>query len=94
MGYDRQKADLEKQLKERTTEGVLNPQDSRSPAKPCRLGPSEDPTCKLCDRPCTLEHVLSSCSTALTHGRFRWRHDNVLKEVTDWLEKEESRKKP
>jgi len=57
-----------------------------SPANLCRWGLSTYSTCKLCDRPSTLEHVLSSCSTALTQGRFKWRHDNVLREVTDWLE--------
>jgi len=56
------------------------------PANLCGWGLSTDPTCKLCDRPGTLEYVLSSCSTALTQGRFRWRHDNVLREVADRLE--------
>ncbi|XP_052223957.1 uncharacterized protein LOC127839609 [Dreissena polymorpha] len=27
-------------------------------------------------------------STALTQGRYRWRHDLVLRELADWLEKE------
>jgi len=88
MGYDRQKADLGRHLEERTTEAVLPTQVSLSPAKLCRWGPSADPSCKLCDRPGTLEHVLYSCSTALPQGRFRWRHDNVLREVADLLETE------
>jgi hypothetical protein len=63
-----------------------------SPANLCRWGLITDPTCSLCKKPGTLEHVLSSCSTALTQGRYRWRHDNVLREVADWLEGE--KKKP
>ena len=37
-----------------------------SPANLCRWGLSTDPNCCLCDKPDTLEHVLSSCSTADT----------------------------
>ena len=59
-----------------------------SPANPCRWGLTTDPKCSLCDKPGTLENVLSSCSTALTQGRYRWRHDSVLRELADWLEKE------
>ena len=60
----------------------------QSPANLCRWGLTTDPKCSLCDKPGTLEHVLSSCSTALTQGRYRWRHDSVLKELATWLEKE------
>jgi hypothetical protein len=59
-----------------------------SPTNLCRWGLITDPTCQLCDRPGTLEHVLSSCPTALSQGRYRWRHDTVLREVADWLEGE------
>ena len=80
MGYHWEEADLGGHLEVRTTEVVhdLLP----SPANPCLWGLTTDPSCKLCDRPGTLEHVLSSCSTGLTQGRFRWHHDNVLKR---WL---------
>ena len=50
-----------------------------SPANLCRWGLTRDPKCSLCDKPGTLEHVLSSCSTSLTQGRYRWRHDSVLR---------------
>ncbi|XP_060584269.1 uncharacterized protein LOC132740392 [Ruditapes philippinarum] len=63
-----------------------------SPANLCRWGLITDPTCSLCKKPGTLERVLSSCSTALTQGRYRWRHDNILREVADRLEGE--KKKP
>lgn len=49
-----------------------------SPTNLCTWGMSEDPSCKLCGRPANLEHMLSSCRTALTEGRYRWRHDRVL----------------
>ena len=59
-----------------------------SPANLARWGLIDDPKCSLCDKPGTLEHVLSSCPTSLTDGRYRWRHDTVLRELADWLETE------
>ena len=49
-------------------------------------GLTEDPNCKLCNKPANLEHVLSSCRTALTDGRYTWRHNHVLKEVAATLD--------
>ena len=39
-----------------------------------------DSRCQLCQnlRP-TTSHILSSCSEALSQGRYTWRHDSVLK---------------
>ena len=34
--------------------------------------------CNFCGNIETLAHVLSNCSTALTQGRFTWRHNSVL----------------
>ena len=47
---------------------------------------TEDDACKLCGKRGTLEHVLSSCRTALTQGRYRWRHDKVLEAISSILE--------
>ncbi|KAJ8005611.1 hypothetical protein DPEC_G00119740 [Dallia pectoralis] len=33
----------------------------------------------------TLEHILSCCSKALGEGRYRWRHDQVLKVITSTI---------
>lgn len=41
-----------------------------------------------CKTPANLEHILSSCQESLTEGRFRWRHDQVLAQLNDGLEKE------
>ena len=49
-------------------------------------GKREDAACGLCGRRASLEHILSSCKTALTQGRYRWRHDQVLKELAQCLE--------
>ena len=54
---------------------------------------SEDPSCKLCDQPANLEHVLSSCRTALKDGRYTWRHDQVLREIAAALDLQRRRKK-
>ena len=34
----------------------------------------------------TLHHILSSCSSALTQGRYTWRHDSVLKTLFNFIE--------
>ncbi|XP_052271950.1 uncharacterized protein LOC127872661 [Dreissena polymorpha] len=57
------------------------------------MGLAEDPKCSLCNRVGTLEHVLSSCATALTQERYRWRHDLVLRELADWLGKERTKER-
>ena len=42
----------------------------------------------------TLDHILSSCKVALSQGRYRWRHDTVLRELTHILELERKKKHP
>ena len=32
-------------------------------------------------RECNTKHILSECTVALTQGRYKWRHDKVLKEI-------------
>ena len=64
-----------------------------SPANLCRWGLTEDPHCPLCGKIGSLEHVLSACPTALTDGRYRWRHDTVLRELAETLEKERTKHK-
>ncbi|XP_061896833.1 uncharacterized protein LOC133645919 [Entelurus aequoreus] len=46
-------------------------------------GLADTPECKLCQRRGTLEHILSCCPKALGEGRYRWRHDQVLKALAD-----------
>lgn len=36
-----------------------------------------DPNCNFYGRRGNLEHILSSCTLALTYGRYRWRYDEV-----------------
>ncbi|CAM4298856.1 unnamed protein product [Leuciscus chuanchicus] len=41
-------------------------------------------TCSLCNTSNTsLQHILSGCTTALSQGRYRWRHDQVLKKLAE-----------
>jgi hypothetical protein len=63
-----------------------------TPTNLTRWGLTEDTTCKLCGGSGTLSHILSGCKTALSQGRYRWRHDKVLQVLAEVLEKE--RKKP
>ena len=46
---------------------------------------SDDPTCPLCGK------IGSMRPTALSQGRYRWRHDRVLGELAHLLEKERKR---
>ncbi|XP_056097411.1 uncharacterized protein LOC130076370 [Rhinichthys klamathensis goyatoka] len=54
-----------------------------SPSNLFSWGKVETPACPLCQRRGTLEHILSCCPKALGEGRYRWRHDQVLKAVAD-----------
>ena len=42
--------------------------------------------CKLCGGKGTLTHILTGCSVALSQGRYKWRHDQVLREVANFTE--------
>ncbi|XP_077382825.1 5-azacytidine-induced protein 2 isoform X1 [Festucalex cinctus] len=43
--------------------------------------------CSLCSAPnASLQHILSGCKTALSQGRYRWRHDQVLRKLAEVLE--------
>ena len=47
---------------------------------------TEEP-CHLCSSPNpNLKHILSGCKTALSQGRYRWRHDKVLRKLAETLE--------
>ena len=35
--------------------------------------------CHLCEKIGTLNHILSGCEVALVQGRYKWRHDRVLR---------------
>ena len=65
-----------------------------TPANLNRWKLTENPECSLCGKIGTLEHILSSCRTALTQGRYRWRHDAVLRQLADVLERERKKKRP
>lgn len=47
----------------------------------------ETPACPLCSKTGTLEHILSSCSWALGDGHYRWRHNQVLKTISEAISK-------
>ncbi|XP_045167230.2 uncharacterized protein LOC123530520 [Mercenaria mercenaria] len=64
-----------------------------SPSNLHRWGLQDNPICPLRDKVGTMEHVLSACSTSLTQGRYRWRHDCVLGELADTLERERTKKR-
>ena len=54
-----------------------------SPANLHVWGKTETPSCPRCSGRGSLEHLLSSCPKALGDGRYRWRHDQVLRAVAD-----------
>ena len=65
-----------------------------SPANLQQWGLVEDPSCKLCGKRGTMAHILSGCQVALKQGRYRWRHDKVLRELAEILEGERRKKRP
>ena len=51
-----------------------------SPSNLKRWGLQESGQCTLCGKEaCTIPHVLSGCAQALKEGRYRYRHDSVLR---------------
>ena len=58
-----------------------------------RYGLVDDPSCQLCGEKGTLAHILSGCKTALTQGRYRWRHDKVLAALAHALDQERRKKR-
>ncbi|KAK0145090.1 hypothetical protein N1851_016010 [Merluccius polli] len=54
-----------------------------SPSNLHTWGIAETPACPLCSKRGTLEHILSCCTGALGDGRYRWRHDQVLKTIAE-----------
>ncbi|KAG1932793.1 hypothetical protein F2P79_020826 [Pimephales promelas] len=44
-------------------------------------------SCVLCNAPnASLQHILAGCKVALSQGRYRWRHDQVLRKLAEVLE--------
>ena len=39
--------------------------------------------CPLCSNQGTLEHILNFCSVSLNQGRYTWRHNTVLNQITN-----------
>ena len=48
---------------------------------------TEEFKCDLCQGEGTLNHIFSGCPVALAQGRYRWRHDKVLREIAKHVEK-------
>ena len=55
-----------------------------TPALASKWNEEEDGKCKLCeDKMGTVPHILAGCPTALSQGRYRWRHDKVLRQIAE-----------
>ncbi|CAC5364749.1 unnamed protein product [Mytilus coruscus] len=65
-----------------------------SPSNLHQWGLIEEPSCKLCGERGTMAHIISGCKVALTQGRYRWRHDKVLKHLAEILDIERRKKRP
>ena len=57
-----------------------------SPANLFTWGKSGIPSCPLCAGKGTLTYIMSACPRALGDGRYRWRHDQVLRMVADTVD--------
>ena len=51
-----------------------------------------DEKCPLCGQEATLNHILSGCRVALAQGRYKWRHDQVLKTLANLVEEKKNSK--
>ena len=49
-------------------------------------GKTRSDKCPLCGRKETTNHVLSSCPVTLEQGRYTYRHNNVLREITESID--------
>lgn len=56
-----------------------------SPANLKLWNKSDSPNYQLCGQIGMLKHILSSCPSALADGRYKWWHDEILKEITEIL---------
>ena len=52
-----------------------------SPSNLHTWGKNDTPACQLCGGKGSLQHLLSGCPRSLSEGRYRWRHDQVLKVI-------------
>ena len=57
-----------------------------SPDNLKRWGKRVNDRCPFCGNTGTLAHVLSNCSTALTQGRYTWRHNSVLSSIIELIQ--------
>ncbi len=64
-----------------------------TPSNLVTWGIKEDPNCYLCGERGNLRHILSGCPVSLAQGRYRWRHDTVLREVAAAIESERKKNK-
>ena len=54
-----------------------------TPSLASKWDESEDGKCKLCDDALgSLKHILSGCRVALHQGRYTWRHNKVLRQIS------------
>ena len=55
-----------------------------TPSLASKWSEDEDGKCKLCDDALgTIRHILSGCKVVLAQGRYRWRHDKVLRQISE-----------
>ena len=55
-----------------------------TPAMVSKWGEDEGGKCKLCEEKMgTIQHILAGCKVAVSQGRYRWRHDKVLKQISE-----------
>ncbi|XP_063673703.1 uncharacterized protein LOC134810939 [Bolinopsis microptera] len=55
-----------------------------TPSMVSKWSEDEDGKCKLCEeRMGNIQHILAGCKVALSQGMYRWRHDKVLKQISE-----------
>ena len=52
-----------------------------------KWGIATSPKCLFCAENQTLQHVVSACKTSLNEGRWNWRHDSILVNISRMIAK-------
>ena len=58
-----------------------------TPANKNKWFKTDEFNCRLCGESGTLNHILTGCKVALAQGRYTWRHNKVLEELAQWIDK-------
>lgn len=82
-------ADLWKIPQARLSFSIRSTYDTLPTPHNVHLWYGSETNCSLCNAPNpNLQHILTGCKSALTQGRYKWHHDQVLRKLAEILEEQ------